>query len=71
MDANLQREIEFAEAVAVGHRETASQCPQGHEALRARLEQGAQTIEILVARVKHFEMAARINHDTIVNRKAS
>jgi hypothetical protein len=71
MDANLQREIEFAEAVAAGHRETASLLSKDQEALRTRLVQAADTIDILVARVKTFEMAARINHDTIVNREAS
>lgn len=71
MDATLQREIEFAEAVAAGHREAASHLSKDQEALRTRLVQAADTLDIMVARVKHYEMAARINHDTIVNREAS
>lgn len=60
------REIELAEAVAIGLSETASQCPPGQDALRARLEQAGQTIEMLVARMKHLTMAAKMNHNTVV-----
>jgi hypothetical protein len=69
MDKIIQQEIELAEAVAIGLSETASQCSKEQDALRARLVQAGQTIEILVGRVKHLMMAAQINHDTIVNRK--
>jgi hypothetical protein len=62
----IQREIEFAEAVATGLRETASQCSKEQEALRARLVQAAGTAEILVARVKFLAMAAQMNHDTVL-----
>jgi ribosomal protein S16 len=65
MDANLQRQIEFAEAVAAGHRETASQCSLEQEALRTRLLQGAQMIETMVSLVRIFAMTAKINHDTV------
>lgn len=68
---DIQREIEFAEAVATGHRVTASQCSKEQDALRARLIQGADTFDVLIARIKWLAMAAKLNHDTIANREAS
>lgn len=64
----VERQIEFAESVAEGHREAASLCSQGQEALQARFLQGAQTIDVLVALLKSATWVAKLNHDTIKNR---
>lgn len=69
--AIVQRQIDFAESVAAGHREAASLCSKEQEALRARLIQGADTFDVLIARIKWLAMAAKLNHDTIANREAS
>lgn len=63
----VERQIRFAEAVASGLRLAASNCPlKGLEALRARLVQGAQTIDTLIALVRSLALIAKLNHDTIV-----
>jgi hypothetical protein len=64
----VERQIEFAESVAEGHREAASLCSHGQEALQARFLQGAQTIDVLVALLKSATWVAKMNHDTIKNR---
>jgi hypothetical protein len=71
MDKIIKQEIELAEAVATGLCETASQCPAGQDALRARLVQAGQTIDLLVARVKHLMLAAKMNHNTVVEMQQS
>lgn len=62
----VERQIELAEAVAEGHREAASLCSKGQEALRARLIQGAQTIDTLVSLLRVASFTAKLNHDVIV-----
>lgn len=62
----VERQVRFAEAVASGLRLAASNCPKGLEALRARLVQGAQTIDTLIALVRSLALIAKLNHDTIV-----
>jgi hypothetical protein len=65
----VERRISFAEAVAEGHRQAASLCSPGQEALRARFVQGAQTIDELVALLRSMTLVAKLNHDTIKNRQ--
>ena len=65
MQPPTEEQLAFAESVAKGHREAASLCLTGQEALRARFVQGADTIDQLVAQVRWFSMAAKLNHDTI------
>jgi hypothetical protein len=62
----VERQVEFAEAVAAGHREAASLCSKSQEALRSRLIQGAQTIDTLVCLIKVANFTAKLNHDVIV-----
>lgn len=62
----VERQIAFAESVAEGHREAASLCTRGQEALQARFVQGAQTIDTLVALLRSATWMARLNHDTIL-----
>lgn len=64
--AIVQRQIEFAESVAAGHREAASLCSKEQEALRARFEQGAKAIEVLVALIRALAFSAELNKQTIV-----
>lgn len=66
LPAIVERQIQFAEAVAEGHREAASYCLNGQEALRTRLIQGAQIIDTLVAMLRVANFTAKLNHDTIV-----
>lgn len=67
--AIVERQIKFAESVAAGHREAASLCSNEQEALRARLEQGAKAIEVLVALIRAVAFSAQLNHDTIAGRR--
>lgn len=62
----VQRQIEEAAAVAEGHREAASLCHPGQEALRTRFVQGAQTITKLIALLEVAQFTAKLNHDTIL-----
>lgn len=66
LPAIVQRQIQHAEAVAMGLNDAASICSIEQEALRTRLSESAHTIIILIALVKSATWAAKLNHDTVV-----
>jgi hypothetical protein len=66
---DIEAEILFAESVALGDRDAASLCSKEQEALRARLIQNAVTIDRLVGLLKMSNFVAKLNHDTIKNRR--
>lgn len=67
----IRRQVANAKAVAAGLHDAASVCGPDQDALRARLMGGAREIDVLIALVESLEHIAKINHDTIVQRRAS
>lgn len=67
----VEDQIAEAEKVAEGHREAASLCSHGQEALQARFIKGAHTIAVLISLLRSATWVAKLNHDTIKNRETA
>lgn len=67
----ITSQIDEAEAHAAGLRATADECSAEQPALRTRLLLGAEALENVCKLARELGLAAILNRDTIINRKAS
>lgn len=67
----ITSQIDEAEAHAAGLHDAASQCSAEQPALRTRLTAAALALENMCSLARQLGLAAVINRDTIINRKAS
>jgi hypothetical protein len=67
----ITSQIDEAEANAAGLRDAAGNCSKEQPALRARLLSGAQALENVCKLARELGLAAVLNRDAIINRRAS
>lgn len=67
----IENRIKEAEAAAIGMRNSAAACAPEQDSLRTRLLQWAECTNDVCDLARQLGLAAIVNRDTIINRRAS